>query len=307
MFALPAEPIIEAPCPAEARSLDRRAECGFVAVPLDREQPNGKKIRIYFEWYPRRDRSRPPLATVVSAEGGPGYPTTPDRAGRAELWRPVSGRRDLLLVDLRGTGKSRALGCKAFARSTRKYVARAGRCATQLGPARDLYSTSQAVQDIEAVLGAVGADRIDLYGDSYGSYAAQAFALRYPGRLRSLTLDSTYPLPGTDPAWADLAASIRRGLRLVCARRPNCPAKLRGVDPVRLVARFAGRVRQRPIVGFAPDGDGTRTRVRLNEDAFVQTVSSGYYYPALWRDLFAAILSARRGTWVRFCDWRRRR
>jgi pimeloyl-ACP methyl ester carboxylesterase len=139
MFALPAERVIEAPCPAEARSLDRRAECGFVAVPLDREEPNGKKIRIYFERYPRGDRSRPPLATVVSVEGGPGYPTTPDRAGRVQLWRPVSGRRDLLLVDLRGTGKSGALGCQAFARSTRKYVARAGRCAAQRGPSVTSY------------------------------------------------------------------------------------------------------------------------------------------------------------------------
>ena len=47
---------------------------------------------------------------------------------------------------------------------------------------------------------ALGIGRVDLYGDSYGSYAAQAFALRYPGRLRTLVLDGTYPLPGSDPA-----------------------------------------------------------------------------------------------------------
>jgi pimeloyl-ACP methyl ester carboxylesterase len=122
----------------------------------------------------------------------------------------VSARRNLLLVDLRGTGLSGALGCKAFARSTVGYIARAGRCARELGPERDLYSTSQAVQDLEAVLQALELGQIDLYGDSYGSYAAQAFALRYPQRLRSLTLDGTYPLPGTDPAAADLVAAGRR-------------------------------------------------------------------------------------------------
>ena len=137
--------------------------------------------------------------------------------------------------------------------------------------------------------------KIDLYGDSYGSYASEAYALRYPGRLRSLTLDGTYPLPGTDPAWADLLEAIRRGLHLVCDRWPHCPARERGVDPVELVARFADRVRAKPILGFAPDGDGTRTRVRLNEDAFVQIVSAGYWHPALWRDILAAVVAANRG------------
>ena len=136
--------------------------------------------------------------------------------------------------------------------------------AAELGPARDLYATGRAVEDIESVLKALGAMTIDLYGDSYGTYAAQAFALRHPERLRSVTLDAAYPLPGTDPAFADLAAAVRRGLRLACARRDGCPARRLGVDPVALVERFAARLRVRPITGTAPDGDGTPTRVRLN-------------------------------------------
>lgn len=288
---LPPPPALVERCPAEARALHAGVRCGFVRVPLDRSKPAGRTIRVYFERYPRRNRSRPRLATVVSIEGGPGFPVTPDRGGRVEMWRPVSSRRALVLVDLRGTGGSAPLGCPAFAATSVGYVKRAGRCAAQIGPRRDFYSTSQAVQDVEAVLRALRAGRVDLYGDSYGTYAAQAYALRYPGRLRSLVLDGAYPLPGTDPAWADLVAAIRRGLRLTCLRASGCPTR----DPVALVSRFADRVRASPIAGVARDGDGTRTRVRLDEDAFVQLVSSGYYYPALWRDLPAAIKAAQRG------------
>ena len=54
-------------------------------------------------------------------------------------------------------------------------------------------------------------------------------------------------------------------------------------------------MRAAPITGFAPDGDGTRTPVRLDEDALVQLASAGYWYPALWRDLPAAIRAAERG------------
>jgi pimeloyl-ACP methyl ester carboxylesterase len=262
-----------------------------VRVPLDRTKPDGKAIKVYFERYPQRKRRLWRISTVVSIEGGPGYAVTPGRATRVDLWRPISGRRDLVLIDLRGTGRSTALGCKAFSRPARNYVWRAGRCANQIGGKRDLYSTSQAVQDMEAVLRALHAGKIDLYGDSYGTYAAQAYALRFPERLRSLVLDAAYPLPGTDPAWADLAEAIRIGLELSCSRSVTCPTR----NPVKLVTRFADRVRDEPIVGFGPDGDGTRTRVRLDEDAFVQLVSSSYYYPGLWRDLPAAIQAANRG------------
>ena len=73
------------------------------------------------------------------------------------------------------------------------------------------------------MLRALHAGTIDLYGDSYGTYAAQAYALRYPERLRSLVLDAAYPLPGTDPAWADLVEAIRRGLELSCSRSRDLP------------------------------------------------------------------------------------
>ncbi len=294
LAATPAAEIRPARCPEEATDLERRVQCGHARLPLDRVEPDGRTIDVYFELYPRRQSTRPALATVLSIEGGPGYPTAADRDARAELWRPVSDRRDLLLVDLRGTGESGALACKAFARSTTGYAARAERCARELGPDRDLYSTSQAVQDLEAILGAFEVDQVDLYGDSYGSYAAQAFALRFPERLRSLTLDGTYPLPGSDPAAADLVAAVRRGLELTCTRSPTCPEKARE-DPVALVARFAERVRKRPLEGRAPDGDGTPTDVLVDADGFVQIVSATYWHPGVWRDLPAAIAAAERG------------
>jgi pimeloyl-ACP methyl ester carboxylesterase len=281
--------IIRTQCPGGAA----HDVCGFLPVPLDRRLPDGRRIRIFFELRSREDRSRPPVSTVLSIEGGPGFSTTADRSARVQLWRPVSARRDLLLVDLRGTGRSGSLDCPAFRRHILGYIDRAARCAAQLGPARDLYDTSQSVQDLKAVLGALRIGPVDLYGDSYGSYAAQAFALRYPHMLRSLVVDGAYQLPGTDPAWVDIAASTRNSLRLACGRRPGCPAGK--ADPVRVVARLVAQVRRHPLTGTAPDGDGTSTHVRVDEDALVQVLMSGYYYQAVWRDILAAARSAEAG------------
>ena len=112
--------------------------CGFVRVPLTRSLPDGRTIRIYFERRSRSDRSRPPVSTVLSVEGGPGFSTTADRSARIQLWRPLSARRDLLLVDLRGTGRSEPLDCPAFRRHILGYIARASslRCSARAGARR---------------------------------------------------------------------------------------------------------------------------------------------------------------------------
>ena len=70
-----------------------------------------------------------------------------------------------------------------------------------------------AVDDLGAVLDAFGVDRAHLIGQSMGAFVALRFALRYPGRTRSLVLSTT--LAAADPALARglLAAVPRRPLR----------------------------------------------------------------------------------------------
>ena len=57
--------------------------------------------------------------------------------------------------------------------------------------ASDLFNTAYSARDAEGVVRALNVGRVDLYGDSYGSWFAQVFASRYPALLRSVTLDST--------------------------------------------------------------------------------------------------------------------
>ena len=233
---------------------------------------------------------------MLSIEGGPGYPTAADRDSRAALWAPLSQRRALLLVDLRGTGRSDALSCPAFAKTTVDYIERAGRCADELGPRRDYYGTGDAVEDLEDVLLAIRAGPVDLYGDSYGTYAAQAFALRHPERLRSLTLDAAYPLPGTDPAYADLIAAFRRGLRLSCQRRPGCPAaraaRGRGRADRRGCATSSRRSRS---AGSGSTATATCGCCASTQDGLAQIAGASYYSYVVWRDLLAAVVAYEEG------------
>jgi pimeloyl-ACP methyl ester carboxylesterase len=267
------------------------ARCGTLAVPLDRGVPGRGTIGIGFELYPRRLGNRPSLGTIVSIEGGPGFATTVSRDSRIELAGTLLDRRDLLLLDLRGTGLSNVLSCPAFLLTTLDYVERAGRCARQIGPDRDLYDTHQAAEDLADLLAALRVPQgtVDLYGDSYGTYFAQTFAARHGGFLHTLVLDGAYPTPGTDPLWGDLARAVQRGFRLACARSAGCATS--GTDPIAAIAALVAGVRQHPISGTAPDGDGNPVAVTVDEMAITLLVQATYYDTAAYRDLLAAIRS----------------
>ncbi|HEY8057187.1 MAG TPA: hypothetical protein VID94_00480, partial [Acidimicrobiales bacterium] len=80
--------------------------CGTIEVPQDREDDSSDEtLTVGFEWYPRSDPG-PADGLLVAMEGGPGYATTASRDYYTELYEPVRDHRDLLLMDLRGTGRS---------------------------------------------------------------------------------------------------------------------------------------------------------------------------------------------------------
>ena len=125
--------------------------------------------------------------------------------------------------------------------------------------ASDLFNTAYSARDVARVLRALRLGRVDLYGDSYGSWFAQVFASRYPGMLRSVTLDSTYQVLGLDPwytttvsppgAPSPQACRAVRGLRRGYPRRPGLGAD-RGAGPAAGPARrSAARPPRRPAPG----------------------------------------------------------
>jgi pimeloyl-ACP methyl ester carboxylesterase len=279
----------EHPCgPREA------ALCGVVEVPLDRADPSAGVIGIGYERYPHTDDTRPALETIVAIEGGPGYATTASRGYYLGLFRPMMDRHDLLLVDLRGTGTSEPIDCRPL-QDLRlpdydRWVDAVGRCGRQLGGASDLYGTANAADDLAAVLDALGIATVDLYGDSYGTFFSQTFAVRHPDRLRSLVLDAAYPVEDGDPWWSDLARASADALRFVCERDPGCAAV--GGDPVRRLERLDRRLAYEPVTGVAPNADGVYRRVTVGPGILIYVYTSAGYWATVYRELDAAVRAA---------------
>ncbi len=243
--------------------------------------PNGRRIKIYFEHYLRRDLSRPATSTIVSIEGGPGYSTTADRGFR--LRRAPDARRGLVLIDLRGTGKSHAI--TRHSTQNTDYPARGGRCAEQLGPNRDFYDTSQSVQDIGGAAGA--AHREDR------SVRRWYRLLRRAGLCAALPASAALPGAGRPGRWPAPVGCCPTsdpqppGDPDFLPARPQLPRHSSSSVPA-----FAAVHRPRAAASdprHAHDAYGDRVKARVNQDTLAQTVMAAEGSPTVYRNLLGAV------------------
>jgi pimeloyl-ACP methyl ester carboxylesterase len=216
--------------------LPRPLRCGHVTVPMRRSDPALGTTKVAFAVRTRADREQPSLGTIVAMDGGPGYASTaaPYARSLVAALAPLLRRRDLVLFDERGTGRSDVVDCPALQAGLIPESIAVGECANQLGPRYAGYTTAEAAVDLEAVRSALGLGKVFLYGDSYGTLFGQAYAVRYPGSLRGLILDSAYP--ADDPYYRTLLPAGLAGLRITCRNLPGCAG-----NPVARFARVVHR------------------------------------------------------------------
>ena len=243
------------------------ASCGSVEVPLDRGNPAAGTTTVAFALVPRRNRAAPAAGTILFNPGGPGDAPIAHAGEIAKQFAPLLDKRDLLLVDPRGTGRSAPLRCGAFDDRSLADVfapssaaaAAVGACGRELGLRAARYGSTEVADDFDAVRAALGLDRLDLWGNSYGAYLMPVYAARHPEHVRSIVLSSAYPMD-FDPWGRDRLAAAREGLRVVCARAHSC----RGDAVLRDLASLATRLRRQPVSFTVPVGD-QRFRARLDE------------------------------------------
>src|SRR5271163_2491375 len=104
-------------------------------------------IRDGFAFLPASDQKDPVLGTVVPQEGGPGYSTTGSAVDYAAMYGSLLRRRNLLLFDQRGTGRSEAINCPGLQNLHGAYDIAAKHCAHKLGDHAGLYTSQLSADD----------------------------------------------------------------------------------------------------------------------------------------------------------------
>ena len=204
------------------------AYCGSFDVFENREAGAGRKIALKVAVLPALGPNPAPDPIFI-LNGGPGEGAL---SSAPELSRdPLRQRRDIVLVDTRGTGGSNPLACAIWGDGTRlDHIFPSDavrRCLDELQKKADLtrYTTAAAMDDVEDVRRWLGYDRINLSGGSYGTLAAQVFVTRHPEHVRSVVMVGIAK-PG-DPSPLYHARNAQHALELLgrdCALDAACHA-----------------------------------------------------------------------------------
>jgi pimeloyl-ACP methyl ester carboxylesterase len=232
---------------ASAGTATLRAYCATVAVPENRDAPGGRQLQLKVAVV-TSESAQADADLVVFLDGGPGGAATEDYPALAAAFAPLRKRHAVLLIDQRGTGGSNPLECdddrSAGAIPDLEQVRE---CLRRLAPhaAPQFYTTSAAVEDIEAVRRALGSPMLDLIGVSYGTRVAQQYARKYGAAVRALVLDGA--LPNALAIGSEHAGNLEAALRDLFARcRASAACAERYGDPYQTLRRLQARLRAQP-------------------------------------------------------------
>ena len=265
------------------------ARCGFHEVWEDRDSRQGRRIRLDIAVIPARTRGHEADPIFILA-GGPGQGAVSLAGQVLPLFSRLNDARDLVFVDQRGTGNSNPLDCEDDDEAPLQSLFEdtlpeplVARCLARLDADPRLYVTSIAVEDLDDVRAALGYDRINLWGGSYGTRVALEYMRRHGERVRAAALDGVAPATMKLPLSfvADGDAALTRLIE-ACEAEWLCkrtyPRLKETITSVRgQLARRAARV------GIQDPRTGERETISVNENVFLS---------GLFRPLYVAELAS---------------
>ena len=293
------------------KRVDSVARCATLAVPEDYayKSGTGKTINIHVALLPALARSPEPDPVYFFA-GGPGQAAS-DIGGLVSALSDLRKSRDIVLVDQRGTGKSKTLTCdsvaadtnadplkEAFSNSDEAIQRDWTKCIATLKGNAATHRTDDYIDDVELVRKALGQDKINVWGGSYGSRVALRYMKRYPQSIRTAILDGVAPtsLHLPDDALATSEAELRSTLA-ACASSPGCakayPNILATFDT--LLAEL--RAKPRPV-SFAHPSSGKTINGVVSDRTLVSLIWPLLYMPEASRLLPSLIAQAAHGNFA---------
>ncbi len=291
------------PCALE--DLAGGALCGTFEVFEDRAARQGRRISLRVAVLPATGRAAPDPAIFFA--GGPGDSAVENAGYFAATLAGIRRSRDIVLIDQRGTGGSHQLTCDLYpgtgaARFTTAFMPLEAVEACRARLSREanlgLYTTTIAVDDAAEVLSALGYDRINLVGGSYGTRMAQVFLRRHQRRVRTVILNGVSPLadliPLTFPRDAQTALD---GLLAECEQTSDC---LSAFPKARAdAAAVFERAKRGPIdVAVRDRESGETVNVSLPGEMVGEVVRWLLYSPVMARRIPDLFHRAASGDWT---------
>ena len=235
--------------------------------------------------------SRASAVPLTFLDGGPGLGATAWTSEYFASLSPLRAHRDIVLVDQRGTGASYPLHAPELESRSRLEpmypldVVESARDELQRFADLTCYSTSIAARDLDEVRSALGAERLDLIGLSYGTQVVQVYLRKYPERVRCAILIGTAPLDAKIPLHhARVAQDVLERLFDDCESDPDCAAAF--PDLSRDWRELLARLDAGPLeVDYVEASSGKTSHITLTRGPFADALRSLMYATSGQRQL----------------------
>ncbi|RRQ13103.1 hypothetical protein CXF46_08980 [Corynebacterium bovis] len=214
-------------CPAGSQT-GPATRCADVTVPRDPAHPDAGTITLTVSRIPAEGGPAERRGVIAGNPGGPGGDAlgmfaAPDGSRPVDLPEEVRRRYDLIAVEPRGLAWGTPLDCSggpsealAAAGAPAQVVAMSATggavhaaCERNQPGYVDTITTDNTARDLDRVREALGEDRLNLYGVSYGTLLMGTYATLFPQHTGRVILDSPM-VPGD--RWFGVGES-RRALR----------------------------------------------------------------------------------------------
>jgi pimeloyl-ACP methyl ester carboxylesterase len=296
-------------------------ECGTLQVPLDYGDPNSATISLSLIRLPATDPAHR-IGSLFLNPGGPGASGVSWALNVAPvLYSPeVRARFDIVGFDPRGIGGSANLRCFGNAKqwgpaftpfwfpstpgelqtwmNADQFLASS--CAQRGGRIGDHMSTADVARDLDTLRQAVGDDKLNYVGWSYGTLIGQTYANMFPDRVGRMIIDgvvdpvawttghgdgTTTPVMARFHAADGAQATLDEFFRLCDAAGPHCALAPNSAE--RFTA-LAEALKDHPIPVTYPDG----TTGLLDYSTLIANTESALYDTGTWASLAQMLAAA---------------
>lgn len=284
--------------PCRTADGNQEALCGKYSVPENRQLRGGRKIALNILVLPSK-AEKPESDPFFALAGGPGQAATEAFPVIGYVAR-VRELREVVLIDQRGMGQSNPLPCALQALDDAQSILGEGysterirECRAESDKKADTtqYTTSIAAVDLDAVRQAMGYDKINLFGGSYGTRAALVYVRLYGNHVRTLTLEAVAPPQVSIPLpFAKALQSSLDGVIAFCSADAGCQKAYPDLrkEFLAVVERLDKSPAQFQI---------NNQSVTLSREMFLSRLRSLLYVPQFVSALPYFIHSAHKGDW----------
>lgn len=216
------EPVEFSPC--YVRGLKERVSCAQVDLPENYADPSGQQVQIHLTHLPAKSGS-PEKDPFVIFAGGPGQAAGDYGALVRLAFKDIRAKRDILLIDQRGTGRSFGIRCESeeMPYPLERFTELAQDCMAATSANTALITMENVVRDTDEIRKRLGYEQLNLWGGSYGTRTVALYLKRYPERVRSIIVDGV--LPPDVPLFATVAANADRAMQMIvvdCESNTSC-------------------------------------------------------------------------------------